>query len=83
MDYVFPVHKRKGDDYIRFLLEQKFTPQNIYAKTEVKVSSIQEFEEIKEDEETDPEEVETIENGEEKLSFAPNSQKKLRTMLIA
>jgi len=62
----FQYTREKGDDYIRFLLEQKFTPQNIYAKTEVKVSSIQEFEEIKEDEETDQEEVETNGNGEEK-----------------
>lgn len=62
----FQYTREKGDDYIRFLLEQKFTPQNIYAKTEVKVSSIQEFEEIKEDEETDQEEVETNGNSEEK-----------------
>ena len=62
----FQYTREKGDDYIRFLLEQKFTPQNIYAKTEVKVSSIQEFEEIKEDEETDQEEVESNGNGEEK-----------------
>jgi uncharacterized protein with ParB-like and HNH nuclease domain len=62
----FQYSREKGDDYIRFLLEQKFTPQNIYAKTEVKVSSIQEFEEIKENEETDQEEVETNGNGEEK-----------------
>lgn len=62
----FQYTREKGDDYIRFLLEQKFTPQNIYAKTEVKVSSVQEFEEIKEDEETDQEEVETNGNGEEK-----------------
>lgn len=62
----FQYTREKGDDYIRFLLEQKFTPQNIYAKTEVKVSSIQEFEEIKEDEETDQEEVETNGTSEEK-----------------
>lgn len=62
----FQYTREKGDDYIRFLLEQKFTPQNIYAKTEVKVSSIQEFEEIKEDEETDQEEVETNGISEEK-----------------
>lgn len=62
----FQYTREKGDDYIRFLLEQKFTPQNIYAKTEVKVGSIQEFEEIKEDEETDQEEVETNGTSEEK-----------------
>ncbi|MDM1039551.1 DUF262 domain-containing protein [Myroides odoratimimus] len=59
----FQYTREKGDDYIRFLLEQKFTPQNIYAKTEVKLSSLQEFEEVREDEDTDQEEVEV--NGEE------------------
>lgn len=61
----FQYTREKGDDYIRFLLEQKFTPQNIYAKTEVKISSIQEFEEVRETEETDQEEVE--ENEEEEI----------------
>jgi len=54
----FQYTREKGDDYIRFLLEQKFTPQNIYTKTEVKVSSLQAFEEIREGEESDQEEVE-------------------------
>jgi hypothetical protein len=62
----FSYSREKGDDYIRFLLEEQFTPQNIYAKTEVKLSSLQEFEEIKEVEETDQEEVEV--NGEEEIS---------------
>ncbi len=61
----FQYTREKGDDYIRFLLEQKFTPQNIYAKTEVKLSSLQEFEEVREDEDTDQEEVEI--NGEEEV----------------
>ncbi|MDG2194862.1 MAG: DUF262 domain-containing HNH endonuclease family protein [Polaribacter sp.] len=52
----FQYTRQKGDDYIKFLLEQQFTPQNIYAKTEVKVSSIQEFEEVIESEETEQEE---------------------------
>jgi hypothetical protein len=47
------------------LLEQKFTPQNIYAKTEVRLSSLQEFEEVREDDDTDQEEVEV--NGEEEI----------------
>jgi hypothetical protein len=57
LDYVFSIYKGKGDDYIRFLLDEKFTPQNIYSKTEVKLSSIQEIEEIREDEEIEQEEV--------------------------
>lgn len=61
----FQYSREKGDDYIRFLLEQKFTPQNVYSKTEVKLSSIQEFEEIREDEETDQEEVEANDVEEE------------------
>lgn len=54
----FQYTREKGDDYIRFLLEQKFTPQNVYAKTEVQLSSLQEYEEIREDEENDQEDVE-------------------------
>src|SRR3989339_205977 len=49
----FQYTREKGDDYIRFLLEEKFTPQNIYAKTEIKLNSIQEVQEIKEFEEFD------------------------------
>lgn len=57
----FQYTREKGDDYIRFLLEQKFTPQNIYSKTEVKLSAIHEFVEISEGNEIDQEEGE--ENG--------------------
>ncbi len=56
----FQYKREKGDDYIRFLLEQKFTPQNIYSKTEIKISSIQEFEEIKEGTEIDMEDEDGI-----------------------
>ena len=63
----FNYTREKGDDYIRFLLEQKFTPQNIYAKTEVKLSSLQEIEEIREDEENESDEAES--NGDENGSF--------------
>lgn len=61
----FQYTREKGDDYIRFLLEQRFTPQNIYAKTEVILSSIEDFNEITEEEETDQEEVEI--NGVEEV----------------
>ncbi len=54
----FQYTREKGDDYIRFLLEQKFTPQNIYEKTKVKLSSLKEFEEVRENSEIDQEEVE-------------------------
>ncbi len=59
----FQYTREKGDDYIRFLLDRKFTAQNIYSKTEVKFNSIQSFEEVREDEESDQEEVDV--NGEE------------------
>ncbi|MEA5257639.1 DUF262 domain-containing HNH endonuclease family protein [Arcicella aquatica] len=60
----FQYTREKGDDYIRFLLEQKFTSQNIYAKTEVIVSTLQEFQEVREEEkENDQEDIE--ENGNE------------------
>ncbi len=54
----FQYTRQKGDDYIRFLLEKQFTPQNIYEKNEVRLSSLTKFEEIKETENNDQEEVE-------------------------
>lgn len=54
----FQYTREKGDDYIRFLLEQKFTPQNIYEKIKIKLSALKEFEEVREDSEIDQEEVE-------------------------
>lgn len=63
----FQYTREKGDDYIRFLLEQKFTPQNIYSKTEVKLTSLQDFEEVRENEDGDQEEVNV--NGEQEITF--------------
>ncbi len=53
----FKYTREKGDDYIKFLLDKKFSPQNVYKKTEVKISSLQEFEEIREDQEIDQEDI--------------------------
>ena len=64
----FQYTREKGDDYIRYLLEKKFTPQNIYSKTEIKLSSIQEFEEIKESDDSEQDEVEI--NGNDELCFS-------------
>lgn len=44
----FQYSREKGDDYIRFLLEDQFTPQNIYTKTDVKVSALQRVNEVRE-----------------------------------
>jgi len=54
----FQYTRKKGYDYIKFLLEQKFSPRNIYVKEGVDILSLQEFEEIREDGEADLEEVE-------------------------
>ncbi len=62
----FQYTRQKGDDYIRFLLEEKFTPQNIYAKNEVTLDSIQEFEEVREHEH-EPEEIEETTVSESKI----------------
>ena len=47
----FQYTRAQGENYKQFLLEKKFTPQNIYTKTQVQLSSIQDFEEIIGDEE--------------------------------
>jgi len=54
----FQYTREKGDDYIRYLLEQKFTPQNIYSKTDIQLTSLQKIEEIGEDSQTDEEDME-------------------------
>src|SRR5690554_5384959 len=43
----FQYTRQKGDDYIRFLLEEKFTPQNVFNKTEVKLDSITAITEVR------------------------------------
>jgi len=73
----FQYSREKGDDYIRFLLEQKFTPQNIYAKTEVKLSTIEDFEEIRINEEADQEELETDSSEEEIIMRSKLSPKEI------
>ncbi|NQX38829.1 DUF262 domain-containing protein [Pedobacter steynii] len=56
----FPYTRERGDDYIRFLLEHKFTPQSVYTKTEVKLSSIEEVVEICERDSIEDEELEEL-----------------------
>ena len=45
----FPYRRAKGNEYIRFLLDKKFIPQNIFKKIESNVNSLERFEEIKDD----------------------------------
>jgi hypothetical protein len=49
----FQYTRQKGDDYINFLLNDKFTPQNIFSKTDVKVDSIAVITEIRDQDELD------------------------------
>lgn len=52
----FQYTRQKGDDYIRFLLEEKFTPQNIFNKIETIVSSVKEIKETRDNEEVEEQE---------------------------
>ncbi len=53
----FQYTRQKGDDYIKFLLEEKFTPQNVFNKTEVKLDSIADITELRDRElDEEPEE---------------------------
>jgi uncharacterized protein with ParB-like and HNH nuclease domain len=61
----FQYTREKGDDYIKFLLDKKFTPQNIYKKRNVKTEGIQEINETRDDE-IDQEE--SVENDEYNLN---------------
>ena len=58
----FKYTRQKSDAYIRFLLDKKFTSQNIYGKTEVKVTSVVEVEEVRDgDIDDDPSNIESDE----------------------
>lgn len=43
----FQYSRNKGNDYIRFLLDDKFTPKNIFNKVEIDIKDLEEFEELK------------------------------------
>lgn len=43
----FQYSREKGDDYIKFLLNEKFTPQNVFTKIEAKMETIDEIEEVR------------------------------------
>lgn len=51
----FQYKREKGDDYIRFLLDKKFTPQNIFAKNEVSLSNLEKVSEITDNEDNSEE----------------------------
>ena len=57
----FQYTRQKGEDYIKFLLEEKFTPQNVFSKTEVILDSITDINEIRDEDDTE----EPEENGAE------------------
>jgi len=63
----FKYKRKKGNEYIKFLLDKKFTAKNIFDKIEVKVDSLEEFEEINDSEDLD---IEENNNGEdEKIRY--------------
>jgi len=71
----FQYTREKGDAYIRFLLEEKFTPQNIFNKTKVKIDSITTITEVRDNDEDDEIEENAIE--EENVNQAKLSPKEI------
>lgn len=59
----FQYSRQKGDDYINFLLNEQFTPKNIFDKVEISVSSLEEFEEVHDELTQVEEDNEEEENG--------------------
>lgn len=57
----FQYTRQKGDDYIRFLLDEKFTPKNIFSKVDIELSSLEDFEIV--DELESDEDIEDSEDG--------------------
>jgi len=68
----FQYTRQKGEDYIKFLLEEKFTPQNVFNKIEVKLDAITAITELRDQEEGDESEENGIEEkGEMRAKLAP------------
>ncbi|PKM86856.1 MAG: DUF4268 domain-containing protein [Firmicutes bacterium HGW-Firmicutes-10] len=44
----FQYTRKKSDDYIVFLLDEKFTPRNVFDRTEIKLKTIHEIQEVME-----------------------------------
>lgn len=59
----FQYTRNKSDDYIRFLLEEKFTPRNVFDRTEVKLENVHDIQEITEDEDIE-------DNGNEEIEVS-------------
>src|SRR5690606_12354083 len=53
----FKYSRKKGDDYIRFLLDEEFSPKKVLQKVEVKIDSLTKIEEWRETDELDDEEI--------------------------
>lgn len=62
----FQYTRQKGDDYIKFLLDEKFTPQNVFNKIDVKLDAIAEITEIRDMDPTEEVEEGTVEERSEK-----------------
>lgn len=73
----FQYTREKGGDYMRFLLEQKFTPQSIYLQADVKLGAMEGFEEIREVDDSDLEELEVVVEEEEKKRRSSLSPKEI------
>ncbi len=62
--------RQKGSDYIDFLLNDTFTPQNVFNKLEIRTSSLEDIEEQHDDYEPE----ETEENGQNEEEIVPKSE---------
>ncbi|MBP0723931.1 DUF262 domain-containing protein [Bacillus sp. RG28] len=71
----FQYTRQKGDDYIKFLLDEKFTPQNVFNKIDVKLDSIADINEIRDTDEV--EEVEDVSVEELIKSYAKLAPKEI------
>lgn len=65
----FQYTRQKGDDYIRFLLDEKFTPNNVYKKVDVKATSLMQVEEQRDS----TQEVDDVAEEEQPLMFKQKS----------
>lgn len=71
----FQYTRQKGDDYIKFLLDEKFTPQNVFNKSEVKLDAIADIQVVRDGDEVEENDEEIVE--EDGYSYAKLAPKEI------
>lgn len=79
----FKYSRKKGDDYIRFLLDDEFSPKKVLEKVEIKINILQKVEELKDSDNEDDDEYYEADELFETSKFARLSIKEINNYVLS